>query len=57
MVTYRNQKHLSFGDYQIGSLTVNGIAHDLQAGSSSIRFPRQEVLTWPDDVQIVVNLI
>jgi cellobiose phosphorylase len=57
MVTYRNEKHLSFGDYQIGSLSVNGIDHRLQAGSSSIRFTRQDVLTWPDDVHVVVNLV
>ncbi|MBW6466888.1 MAG: cellobiose phosphorylase [Brevefilum sp.] len=56
-VTYHNQNHLSFGDYQIGSLSINGIEQDLQAGSSSIRFSRQDVLTWPDDVQIVVNLV
>ena len=57
IVTYHNQKQLSFGDYKIGSITVNGIAHDQRAGSSMIRFPRGEVLTWPDHVHIVVNLI
>lgn len=56
-VTYRNEKHLTYGDYQMGKLSVNGIEHDLQAGSSSICFLRKEVLTWPDEVQIVVNLV
>jgi len=56
-VTYLNPKHLSYGDYHISQITVNGIENDLQAGSSSIRFPRMEVLNWPDDVDIVVNLI
>jgi cellobiose phosphorylase len=56
-VTYWNQNHLSFGEYQIGSLSINGSEHDLQAGLSSIRFPRQEVLTWPDDVHVELKLI
>jgi hypothetical protein len=56
-VTYHNPKQRSFGDYQIGTLSINGSPRDLQAGTSAIRFSRQEVLTWPEDVQIVVNLV
>ncbi len=61
-VIYRNPQRLTYvkntssGGYCIGSFAVNGILHEVEAGACTIRFSRQEVLTWPDQVRIEVTL-
>jgi cellobiose phosphorylase len=55
-VTYQNIQRLTYGNYCLGSISVNGIEKSVQSGALSIRFPRREVLAWPDEVHILVNL-
>lgn len=56
-VTYINPNRLTYRRYGIGQLTVNGIERSIQPGARSLRVPRQEVLTWPDEVHLAVHLI
>jgi cellobiose phosphorylase len=55
-VIYRNPQKLSYPAYTVASVSVNGIAKTMSPGALSFRFPRGEVLAWPDKVQILVNL-
>lgn len=61
-VIYCNPNRLTYAKppssagYCIGSVSVNGIKKDLENGAQTIRFSRQEVLTWPDQVRIEVTL-
>jgi cellobiose phosphorylase len=55
-VTYQNPRRLTYGDYQIGRLTVNGVDTPHPGGADSIRFAREEVHAWPDSVNITVEL-
>lgn len=55
-VTYHNPQRLTFGNYDLGGVSVNGKEIATPTGAHSVRFSRQEVLTWPDEVQILVIL-
>ena len=62
-VTYHNPnrltytKHSDSGHYCIGSVSVNGIQREVESSTQAIRFSRQEVLNWPDEVRIEVTLL
>jgi cellobiose phosphorylase len=56
VVNYKNPGRYSYGEYQIGKLSVNGVEKPVQKNSSSLCFPRVEVMTCPDDVTIDIHL-
>jgi cellobiose phosphorylase len=49
-------KHPASGGYCIGTISVNGNERAIETGALSVRFSRQEVRQWPDQVRIEVNL-
>jgi cellobiose phosphorylase len=55
-ITYHNSQHLSYGDYYFKGLTVNGVQKPLTTNINTYCFPRSEVSTWSDPVQISVVL-
>jgi len=55
-VSYLNPDRLTYGEYRIHSVKVNGVDIPVDEGLSSIRFERKEVLNWPGQVQIDVEL-
>ena len=56
VVNYKNPGKHAYGDYQLGKLFVNGVEKPVQKNSSSLCFPRVEVMTWPADVTIDIHL-
>lgn len=61
-ITYHNPSWLSYtkdpegGHYYIRSVSINGKAHNIEPGARAIRFSRQDVLKWPDEVEITLVL-
>ncbi len=55
-VTYHNPQRLTYEDYCVGLVSVNGTRYDTQPGALETRFPRAEVLAWPDQTAIEVVL-
>jgi cellobiose phosphorylase len=56
VVNYKNPGKYSYGEYQIGKLSVNGVEKPVQKNSSSLCFSRVEVMTWSDDVTIDIHM-
>lgn len=55
-LTYRNPKGLGYGDYSIRKVVINDIEQNLSSSLPAIQFPRQEVVAWPDNVDLVIEL-
>ena len=55
-VIYRNPAKGSYGEYRISGVTVNGDRWDAGDNPRSIQFSREQVLSWHDDVQLVIDL-
>ncbi len=55
-LTYRNPKNLRYGEYSIRRVVINNMERDLPSSSPFIRFPRKEVDTWPETVDISIEL-
>ena len=55
-VTYHNPRDLSYGEYHLKRLTVNGKNVFLKPGLVEICFPRQEILTWQEPAKIFIEL-
>jgi len=56
-VIFKNPGHLTFGQYAINTVIVNSKAHQPSLEAESIEFPRNEVLDWPDQTEIVIDLL
>jgi len=56
-VVYRNPHKLSYGDYGIGSVSVNGRQFDALPGETCYRFPRADVEGWSEDVKLEVEFV
>lgn len=54
-LTYHNPKSLGYGHYTIAKVLINSREHELSPSSPIMRFPRTEVETWPDQVDIMVE--
>lgn len=55
-VEYHNPQRLDYGTYAIESIAVNGQGVPVEAGASLAVFPREQVLSWPEETRIVVTL-
>jgi len=55
-VIFNNPKQLSYGQYAFEKLIINGVEKPIDPLATFVQFPRSEVATWPDQVQIIVNL-
>jgi hypothetical protein len=55
-VIFSNPEHLAYGQYSIGEYSINGRAYQLPARTHALRFPRAEVLDWPEKMYIKVKL-
>lgn len=55
-VMYHNPKRLPYGDYCIGSVTVNGSVRTTPARARFVTILRNEVLAWPEETRVEVNL-
>ena len=55
-IVYCNPEHLAYDQYTIGAYSINGKAYQPPDGTRALYFARAEVLNWPDEVHIRVNL-
>lgn len=56
-VVYHNPHRLSYGDYGLGQVSVNGKEQPILTGQKTIKFPRVDVETWPERTHILIDLI
>lgn len=55
-ITFVNEKYLSYGDYAVKNVDVNGEPYALRASESTIRFPREFIENLPNQSDLVVYL-
>jgi cellobiose phosphorylase len=55
-VIYTNPKRLSYRQYSILKISINGVEKHVHPGAVCVRFPRSELATWPEKVQIIINM-
>ena len=55
-IDYHNSNHLTYGEYFIKAVTINGVKKPLPSGTTFLRFSRKIVLSWSEPVQIDITL-
>jgi cellobiose phosphorylase len=55
-IVFENPQRLEYGQYRIGSLTINGVAHPPEAGAGRAVLRRSLLVTLPERSQVVVTL-
>jgi cellobiose phosphorylase len=55
-VIYKNPKRLSYRQYSIVKISINGLEKNVHPEAVYVQFPRSEVTSWPEKVQIIVNM-
>lgn len=55
-VIYINPRKIKYGNYYIGRLSINGDEQPLPSKTSRFKIPRNDILSWPNEVQIEILL-